>query len=133
MSPRSAPQVAQNWGPRVTGEPQRAHAGPEPGADRRRPQCGQYGRLALIGSLQNGQGALAPPRAGARAGSERTCVPGTAAAAPPEAPAAAFFMAAAASLFRGLAPSIQNPAPGSCPRPPYSPVPPGGGAPPCPQ
>src|SRR5258708_13290900 len=92
MSPRSAPQVAQNLVPMVTGEPQRAHAGPEPGADRRRPQCGQYGRLALIGSLQNGQGVLAPPRAGAGAGSPRTCVPGTAAPPPPTAPAPALFM-----------------------------------------
>jgi hypothetical protein len=36
-----APHVAQNLAPAATGELQRAHAGPDPGAERRRPQLGQ--------------------------------------------------------------------------------------------
>jgi hypothetical protein len=58
-----APHVAQNLDPAETGELQRAHAGPDPGAESRRPQLGQNGSAALVGAPQNGQ--AVPARAGA--------------------------------------------------------------------
>jgi hypothetical protein len=63
------PQVAQNRVPGWTVEPQRAQAGPDPGADSRRPQWGQYGNVPSIRPLQNGQvnsaAEAASPRSGA--------------------------------------------------------------------
>src|SRR5207245_11609998 len=49
-----APQVAQNLAPAVTGDPHRAHAGPEPGAVRRRPQLEQKGSSPVTVEPQNG-------------------------------------------------------------------------------
>jgi len=39
--------VGQNFVPAATGDPQRAQLGPDPGAVRRRPQCGQNGSKPL--------------------------------------------------------------------------------------
>src|SRR5436309_519646 len=50
----AAPQVAQNLAPAVTGDPHRAHAGPEPGAVRRRPQLEQKGSSPVTVEPQNG-------------------------------------------------------------------------------
>src|SRR5712692_8413716 len=53
-SPSGAPHVGQNFVPTCTAEPQRAHAGPEPGAVSRLPQLGQNGSKALVGPPQKG-------------------------------------------------------------------------------
>jgi len=55
VSPTGAPQVAQKLAVDATAEPQRPQLGPEPGALRRRPQCGQNGRAAVARPPQNGQ------------------------------------------------------------------------------
>ena len=114
-SPSGDPQVAQNRVPGWTVDPQRAHAGPEPGAESRRPQWGQYGNVPSILPLQNGQvrsgAAAAPPRSGAGftvSGAGAVASPGTGVGT-------AFF--AAAAMERGLPQSIQKRAPGSLARP----------------
>src|SRR6267378_1555250 len=56
QSASGAPHVAQNLVPASMAEPQRAHAGPEPGAERRRPQLGQNGCTPLVWPPQKGQG-----------------------------------------------------------------------------
>jgi len=62
--------VAQNETPgEATGDPQRAQAGPEPGAERRRPQWGQNGSALETALPQNGH----PVWTGASGGS----TPGT--------------------------------------------------------
>jgi len=74
--------VAQNLFASPTGDPQRAHVGPEPGAVRRRPQCGQNGWDAVADAPQNGQGTASPGfgTTGARA-TTRVLWPGAASAA----------------------------------------------------
>jgi len=54
-SATAAPHVAQNVVAGPTGDPHRAHVGPEPGAVRRRPQCGQNGRAVVAELPQKGQ------------------------------------------------------------------------------
>src|SRR2546422_11659845 len=71
-----APHTAQKRVPAVTGEAQRPHAGPEPGAVSRRPQCGQHGSAPLTLTLQNGQ--AASPFTGAVAGVALSLLPGPA-------------------------------------------------------
>src|SRR5574341_2066646 len=106
----------------MTGEAQRAQAGPEPGAERRRPQWGQNGIRPSNGWLQNGHTAGVSARAVAAAlGGSRTRVPGM----PPPPPCASLAGAAAgvaagvaaavafmaAALPSGLPQSMQNWAP----------------------
>jgi hypothetical protein len=92
--------VAQKRVPAVTGEAQRAQAGPEPGAVSRRPQCGQKGSWELIGEPQKGQAEAAV--LGLDAGGSAT-------------PTAA--ARAAADFVSGLPQSVQNCAPASFWRP----------------
>ena len=108
-----APHTAQKRVPAATGEAQRPHAGPEPGAVSRRPQCGQNGSAALTLALQNGQ-ATSPFR-GVGAGVATSRVPGTADARAGGATAAAAF--APPDLSRDLPQSMQNWAPASLSRP----------------
>src|SRR6267143_174174 len=56
QSASGAPHVAQNLVPASTAEPQRVQAGPEPGAESRRPQLGQNGCTRLVWAPQKGQG-----------------------------------------------------------------------------
>lgn len=82
-STNGAPQVAQNRVAVGTGDPQRAQRGPEPGADSRRPQCGQNGSGPLVAAPQNGQ--LPAPAGGVAAtGGVATRVLATGAAPPPD-------------------------------------------------
>jgi hypothetical protein len=128
VSPRGAPQVAQNRVPGVTGEAQRAHAAPDPGAVSRRPQCGQKGRALSIFPEQKGQ----VPWPGDAPGAPITSVAaldtwpprnGAAVALPPVGTGAAAPLAARAGveaelgLPRGFPQSMQNCEPGSLARP----------------
>ena len=123
-SPSGAPQVAQNLEPGSSGEPQRRQAAPDPGAVSRRPQCGQNGSCALMGSLQNGQGAAAPAF-GAGGDADADDGGGTARPRVPESggddgdapPIDALALTAAASFVRGLPQSMQKAAPASLARP----------------
>ena len=109
-SPSGAPQVAQNRAPTpaVTGEPHRAHAGPDPGAVSRRPQWAQNGSASSAGWPQKGQ-VLTPAcsSSGVSAwsgwsnGTPMNCVAGTLR------PAALACLAAAAAALIGLPQSIQ--------------------------
>ena len=74
--------MAQNLFASPTGDPQRAHVGPEAGAVRRRPQWGQNGWDAVADAPQNGQGTASPGfgTTGARA-TTRVLWPGAASAA----------------------------------------------------
>src|SRR5204862_1402268 len=75
-STSGAPHVGQNLVPAATGEPQRPQLGPEPGAVRRRPQCGQNGRRPLARPPQKGH-VSASGRVGAKTGGETPSVTGT--------------------------------------------------------
>ena len=108
-----APHTAQKGVPGVTGDAQRPHVGPEPGAVSRRPQCGQNGSTALTLALQNGQ--ATSPFTGVVAGVATSRVPGTAGARAAGATAAAAFTPP--DLTTGLPQSIQNRAPASLSRP----------------
>jgi hypothetical protein len=133
-SPSGAPQVAQNLEPGSSGEPQRRQAAPDPGAVRRRPQCGQKGSCELMGSLQKGQGDDAATFGAAAAGGDdgAGCIvsgrvpdgdvaggAGLAAGAlgDGDAPIDALALTADAALVRGLPQSMQNAAPASLARP----------------
>jgi hypothetical protein len=105
VSPTGAPQVAQNRLTVPTGAPQRPHDGPEPGALRRRPQCGQNGRDALARPPQNGQVSDSPAATPTAAASGR--VPGIEVAPP-------FNLV---DWLIGLPQSMQNCAAGSLSRP----------------
>src|SRR5207247_11247392 len=107
-STSGAPHVGQNLVPAATGEPQRPQLGPEPGAVRRRPQCGQNGRRPLARPPQKGH-VSASGRVGATTGGATPRVPGTAV------PTAAALTPEA--LPMGLPQSIQNCAPASFSRP----------------
>src|SRR6266576_2933831 len=106
-SVNGAPHVAQKRVSGVRGDAQRAQLGPDPGAVRRRPQCGQNGSPPLAWAPQKGQA----PTSGATASCPASWTPRA-------------LHAAAAALIpedfpRGLPQSIQNWAPASLSRPQY--------------
>jgi hypothetical protein len=105
VSPTGAPHAAQNRLTAPTGAPQRPQDGPEPGALRRRPQCGQNGRDALARPPQNGQVSDSPAATPTAAASGR--VPGIEVAPP-------FNLV---DWLIGLPQSMQNCAAGSLSRP----------------
>src|SRR5205823_12198511 len=105
VSPTGAPQVEQKRVAGARGEPQRPQVGPEPGALRRRPQCGQNGRPALARPPQNGQLSHSPAATPTAAASGR--VPGIEVASRCD----------PVDWLIGLPQSIQNCAAGSLSRP----------------
>src|SRR6267143_2854611 len=116
QSASGAPHVAQNLVPASTAEPQRAQAGPEPGAESRRPQLGQNGCTPLVGPPQKGQGLASALAASV---TPTLWVAGMPAAArgdmaatprpPPRPPSAALVrLATAPAAASGLPQSMQN-------------------------
>ncbi|OLC79670.1 MAG: hypothetical protein AUH78_00015 [Gemmatimonadetes bacterium 13_1_40CM_4_69_8] len=122
QSPSGAPHVAQNLVPDCTAEPQRAQAGPEPGAVSRRPQLGQNGSSSLVGPPQKGHGPGSAREEGAGpatwvAGMFDAWRGGPAALPPPPPSAALVRLATAPAAVSGLPQSMQNCALASLARP----------------
>src|SRR5260370_40097920 len=126
QSARGAPHVAQNLVLACTAEPHRAQAGPEPGAEPRRPQLGQNGCTALVWPPQKGQGLTSALAASVVptlwvAGMRAEARPDPSAAAPPSprTPSAALVrLATGPAVASGSPQAIQKsaPAPLSPPR-----------------
>src|SRR5713101_6612681 len=119
------PPVRTNGFQSARGAPHLAQAGPEPGAESRRPQLGQNGCAALVRPPQKGQGLTSALAASVVptlwvAGMRAEARPDPAAAAPasPRTPSAALVrLATGPAVASGLPQSMQNSAPASLARP----------------